>query len=80
MTWDRGKTPSQGSGDRCVGLGICLKPPCLCLWPLGVLLMLVDFHTLEGLKGLRRLMDLFLVAQEVRGTTRKAQLSTPAAH
>lgn len=80
MTWDRGKTPSQGSGDRCVGRGICLKPPYLCLWPLGVLLMLVDFHTLEGLKGLQGLMDLFLVAQEVRGTTRKAQLSTPAAH
>lgn len=42
--------------------------------------MLVDFHIREGLEELQRLKDLFLVSQEVRGRTRKAQLSTLAAH
>lgn len=41
--------------------------------------MLVDFHIREGLEELQRLKDLFLVSQEVRGRTRKAQLSTLAA-
>lgn len=67
------------------GPGVCLKPSHLWLlfsstFAFRRLLMLVDFYIREGLTELWRLMDLFLVTQEVRGTTRKAQLSTPATH
>lgn len=42
--------------------------------------MLMDIYIWEGLKELKKLMDLFLATQEVRGRTRKAQLRAPAAH
>ena len=44
--------------------------------PLRALLILLDFYIQERLEELQRLMDLFLVTQEVRDRTRKAQLST----
>lgn len=40
----------------------------------------MDLHIQEGLEELQRLMDLFLVTQQVPGRTQKAQLSTVAVH